>query len=82
MTTTSIHAAGQEVGGEHGVGQGGRVAVEEVAGQVDHLGGRLGVAGRAGQGAQTGQGEGGHPLAEGVAPSKTSLVRTMSGSAS
>ena len=42
------------------MGEGGRVPGQQVAEQVDHLAGRLGVAVDAGQRAEPGQGQGGH----------------------
>ena len=60
VTTTSVHPSIRWVGGEDGLGERGRVPDEEVAEQVDHLPGRVGVALGAGEGGQAGQRQGGH----------------------
>ena len=83
VTTTSVQAADQLVGGEHGEGEGGRVPDQQLAEHVDDLAGGLGVARRRRSGRRAGPASrAATALADGVAPSKTSLVRTMRASAS
>ncbi len=65
------------------MGEGGRMPEQEVAEQVDHLAGRPRRSARRRSSAPSrARDRAATALAEGVAPSKTSLVRTMSSSAS